>query len=98
MTVHDDIFARFVLDTGREVLGANQCLEQASPQLAGEDFAYVLERIPGAMMSLGSCPPGYAEGEAPNAYSNRYLLNETAMAAGTAMYAAVALAYLRQVS
>jgi hippurate hydrolase len=96
VTVNDGDFARFVLETGRDILGAEHCLEQPSPQLAGEDFAYVLEQIPGAMSSLGTRPFGYAEGEAPNAHSNRYLLNEEALATGIAMYAGVALAYLKE--
>ena len=68
----------------------------ASPQMAAEDFAYILDKIPGAMVSLGTRPAGYAEGEAPNAHSNRYLLEEQAMVAGTALYAAVALEYLKR--
>ncbi len=47
------------------------------------------------MASLGTRPFGYAEGEAPNSHSNRYLLNEEALVTGMAMYAAVALAYLK---
>jgi hippurate hydrolase len=95
VTVNDHAFAQFVLDTGRQVLGDSACLEQATPQLAGEDFSYVLEKIPGVMASLGTCPEGYGEGEAPNAHSNRYVLNEDALATGMAMYAGVAMAYLR---
>ncbi|MBV9892588.1 MAG: amidohydrolase [Chloroflexi bacterium] len=94
VTVNDADFARFVLDTGRQVLGSEHCVEQPSPQMPGEDFAYVLEQIPGAMASLGTRPDGFGEGEAPNAHSNRYLLNEDALVSGMAMYAAVALAYL----
>jgi hippurate hydrolase len=94
VTVNDPDFANFVLDTGRQVLGADHCLEQPTPQMPGEDFSYVLEQIPGAMASLGTRPEGYAEGEAPNAHSNRYLLNEQALPSGIAMYAGVALAYL----
>ncbi len=95
VTINDAEFTRFALETGRELLGKDGCQEQSSPRLAGEDFSYVLQRIPGAMMSLGTCPEGYAEGQAPSGHSNRYLLNEQAMVAGSAMYAAVALAYLR---
>jgi amidohydrolase len=94
VTVNDADFARFVIDTGRQVLGPDRCVEQPSPQMPGEDFAYVLEQIPGVMASLGTRPEGFGEGEAPNAHSNRYLLNEGALASGMAMYAGVALAYL----
>ncbi len=55
----------------------------------------VLERVPGAMVSLGTRPDGFAEGTAPNAHSNRYLLQEDALATGVAMYAAVALEFLK---
>ena len=96
VTVNDDHFTRFVLETGRSLLGTDHCVEQPSPQLPGEDFSYLLEQIPGTMASLGTRPFGYAEGEAPNAHSNRYLLNEEAMVTGTAMYAAIALGYLRE--
>lgn len=94
VTVNNPDFANFVLDNGRDLLGPERCLEQPSPQMPGEDFAYVLEQIPGVMASLGTRPDGYAEGEAPNAHSNRYLLNEEAMVNGMAMYARIALAYL----
>ena len=96
VTVNDPDFSHFVIETGRQILGADHSLEQPSAQLAGEDFAYVLEHIPGAMSSLGTRPFAYAEGEAPNAHSNHYLLNEEALTTGVAMYAGVALAYLRE--
>jgi hippurate hydrolase len=97
VTVNDADFARFALETARTVLGPDSSAEQPSPQMPGEDFAYVLERIPGAMASLGTRPEGYADADVPNAHSNRYLLNEQAMINGMAMYAGVALAYLSHV-
>jgi hippurate hydrolase len=54
----------------------------------------VLEKIPGAMIMLGTRPAGFEQAEAPHAHSNRYLLNEEALPIGTAMHAAVALRYL----
>jgi amidohydrolase len=96
VTVNDAEFAGFVLETGRSILGAEHCVEQPTPQMPGEDFAYVLEQIPGVMASLGTRPEGYGEGEAPNAHSNRYVLNEEAMVSGMAMYAGLALSYLRE--
>ncbi len=94
VTVNDADFARFVLDVGRHVLGPEKAVEQRVPQMAAEDFSYILERVPGAMISLGTRPHGMAEGEAPAGHSNRYLLEEEALPAGVAMYAAVALEFL----
>ena len=94
VTVNDAEFVRFVLESGREILGADQCIEQPTPQMPGEDFAYLLEQIPGAMVSLGTRPEGYAEHDVPNAHSNRYLLNEDALINGMAMHVGIALRYL----
>jgi hippurate hydrolase len=60
--------------------------------MGAEDFSYVLERVPGAMILLGTRPEG-ADRVAPN-HSNRMLLNESAMATGIALHAAVALRFL----
>jgi metal-dependent amidase/aminoacylase/carboxypeptidase family protein len=95
VTVNDADFARFVLHVGQRLLGSDNAPEQATPQMAAEDFSYVLEQVPGAMVSLGTRPTGVAEGEAANAHSNRYLLEEDAMVTGQAMYAAVTLEFLR---
>jgi metal-dependent amidase/aminoacylase/carboxypeptidase family protein len=62
--------------------------------MAAEDFSYVLELVPGVMASLGTRPHSVAEGDVASPHSNRYLLEEEAMATGMAMYAAVALEYL----
>jgi metal-dependent amidase/aminoacylase/carboxypeptidase family protein len=47
------------------------------------------------MAALGTRPASYGEREAPNAHSNRYLLEEDAMVTGAALYAAVALEFLK---
>jgi len=60
--------------------------------MGAEDFSYVLARIPGAMVRLGMAPAGERD-PAPN-HSNRMRLEESAMAAGIAFHAAVALAFL----
>jgi hippurate hydrolase len=66
-----------------------------SPILGSEDFAYVLDRVPGALAFLGGCPPGLDPDRiAPN-HSNRVLFDESAMPDGVAMYAAIALDALR---
>jgi hippurate hydrolase len=98
VTVNDPEFAKFVLGVSERVLGPDLTHEQPFPQMAAEDFSYVLEKVPGAMIGLGTSPPEFAEGEAPNAHSNRYLLHEDAMANGIAMYAAVALEFLGEPS
>jgi len=57
--------------------------------MGAEDFSFVLERIPGAMVILGVRPEGI-EQPAP-CHSNRMVLNEDGMVAGIAVHAALAL-------
>jgi len=63
-----------------------------SPIMGSEDWSYVLEQVPGAMAFLGTRPPG--EGPVAPNHSNRMVLDEQAMAIGTAVHAAVALRWL----
>ncbi|HEU5320543.1 MAG TPA: M20 family metallopeptidase [Methylomirabilota bacterium] len=91
VTVNHAGFADFVLDTATELLGPEPVTRMTHPIMGSEDFAYVLERVPGAMAFLGSRP---AEGPAHPNHSNRMLLNERALATGIALHAAVALRYL----
>jgi hippurate hydrolase len=60
--------------------------------MGAEDFSYVLQRVPGALMFVGARPPGGGEG-AP-LHSNRMVLEESAFATGVALHAALALRYL----
>jgi hippurate hydrolase len=66
--------------------------EMPAPVMGAEDFSYVLEKVPGALVFLGMCPAGIKPHEAPPNHSNRMLLEESAMANGIALYAGVALA------
>jgi hippurate hydrolase len=90
VTVNDARFAGFVLDTARELLGADRTHEMRHPVMGSEDFSYVLQRVPGAMANLGTRPD---TGTAFPNHSNRMLVNESALAAGIAMHAAVALRF-----
>ncbi len=89
VVVNDRDAAAFALLVGGEVLGADRAVEMPAPVLASEDFAYVLQRVPGAMVFLGSAPPG-VDNPAP-LHSNRMILDEDAMAPGIALLAALAL-------
>jgi hippurate hydrolase len=90
VTVNDDGFAAFVLDTARELLGPERTHEMRHPVMGSEDFSYVLQRVPGAMANLGTRPD--AGPVFPN-HSNRMLIDESALATGIAMHVAVALRF-----
>jgi amidohydrolase len=93
VTVNDAGFAGFVLDTARELLGPEAVHTMSHPIMASEDFSYVLERVPGAIANLSTRPD---DGPAFPNHSSRMLVNESALATGIAMHAAVALRFLEK--
>jgi hippurate hydrolase len=91
VTANDPDFAGFVLDTARNLLGAERTEEMRHPVMGSEDFSYVLQRVPGAMANLGTRPDS---GPVFPNHSNRMLLNEAALPTGIALHVAVALRFL----
>jgi hippurate hydrolase len=92
VTVNDSDFAPYALDVARRLMGNELVREMPTPIMGAEDFSYVLQQVPGAMVFLGTKPAGMKT--APAAHSNRYLLDESCMASGIAMYSAIALDFL----
>jgi hippurate hydrolase len=83
--------AHVVLETAGQLLGPERIEDLSHPIMGSEDFSYVLQRVPGALAFLGTRPtPGPAY---PN-HSNRMLIEESALATGIALHAAVALRVL----
>ena len=94
VTINDPAFTAFASGVAAEVLGADQVIELGAPIMGAEDFSYVLQRVPGAMFFVGARPPEEDPATAPQNHSNRVIHHEPAMAAGAAVYAAVALRHL----
>jgi amidohydrolase len=92
VTVNDAAFADFSLAVARDLLGEDKAFPLPSPFMGAEDFSYVLQRVPGAMVFLGAAPDG-SRAPAPN-HSNRMVLDEDAFAVGIALNAAIAIRYL----
>jgi hippurate hydrolase len=92
VTVNDAGFESFSRGVARELLGPRGVIEFDAPIMGAEDFSYVLQRTPGAMVFLGLRPPGVPD-PAP-CHSNRMLIDEEGMAYGVALHAAVALRFL----
>jgi hippurate hydrolase len=89
VTVNDASATEFAREVADDLFGANAFIPMPQPVMGAEDFSFVLERIPGAMIILGVRPDGDAQ-PAP-CHSNRMLLNEEGMAAGIALHAGLAL-------
>ena len=95
MTVNDETAVRRMVGVAGEVLGRRRVVTMPSPIMGAEDFSYVLQKVPGALAFLGACPPQVDPATAPPNHSNRVIFDESAMAAGAAVYAALALDALR---
>jgi hippurate hydrolase len=94
VTINDPGVSEYVTGVATRVLGAEAVEPLANPIMGAEDWSYVLQQVPGIMAFLGACPPDLTPGEAPANHSNRVTFDEEAMAAGVALYAAVAMEHL----
>ena len=83
--------ARFA-EVCRATLGEDGHRLMPAPAMGGEDFSYVLQKVPGVMAFLGVCPATEPNPRsAPSLHSNRMELNEDGLVHGIALHAAMAL-------
>ena len=93
VTCNDPALTEWALDLARSIVPAERVYSMTTPSMSGEDFAYVLQRVPGAVLVVGAAPPG-VEHPAP-LHSGEMVLDEAAMAGGIALHCALALGCLR---
>lgn len=91
VTVNDDDEACFAAGLIADVLGPECSIPQANPLTGAEDFSYVLERVPGAFIMLGACPPGSDPATAPFNHSAEAVFDDAVLADGAAVHAELAL-------
>lgn len=91
VTVNDAPSVDFALDVAESLLGEGKAVHMPSPIMGAEDFSYVLNQIPGAMVFLGGTPAGLNPATAPPNHSNRVMFDEASMAHGVALYSSLAL-------
>ncbi|MBM3730627.1 MAG: amidohydrolase [Actinobacteria bacterium] len=94
VTVNDPGFAGFSSGVATSILGDRKVVQLSHPVMGAEDFSYVLERLPGAMMFLGGTPADKNPATAAPNHSNRVMFDEDAMEIGVSLYAAMALRHL----
>lgn len=56
VTYNDPAETSFVLDVLDDLIGAEHVTRLEAPSMASEDFAYVLEEVPGTLVFLGAAP------------------------------------------
>ena len=94
VTVNDKDQADVVLDLAGELVGTGKTLRLPNPIMGAEDFSYVLQEVPGAMVFLGGTHADRNLAAAAPNHSNHVVFDEQAMVTGTTMYAAMALNHL----
>ena len=80
----------------QELFGPAGWQAMDAPVMGGEDFAYVLEKVPGAMFFLGAAADGADWRACCGLHSNRMVLDEAVMARGAAAHAAIAERFLAE--
>jgi amidohydrolase len=86
-TVNDPVAAAHVASVGAEILGPERVVPLDHPSMGGEDFAYYLERVPGAMFRLG------VGANSPALHTPKYNFPDEALPYAVKMLAALALGY-----
>ena len=69
-------------DAAVALVGEANVERDAPPVIASEDFAYMMERVPGAHISIGN-------GDTAGVHNHRYDFNDEAIPYGAALYAAI---------
>jgi metal-dependent amidase/aminoacylase/carboxypeptidase family protein len=90
-----DRFAQFASAMARDVVGPGNVVQLPHPVMGAEDFSYLLQNVPGAMMFLGGTPHDRNPQTAAPNHSNRVYFDEAAMTSGISLYATAALQHLR---
>ncbi len=94
VTVNDDRVNDLAARTARALFGETAWVTMSHPMMGAEDFSYILQKAPGAMVFLGAAPEGGDYRTCCALHSNRMVLNEDVMARGIAMHCAMAEAAL----
>lgn len=94
VTLCDDRAVRFGQEVVEATFGAESWKSLDAPIMGAEDFAYVLEKVPGAMFFLGASHEGDDWRQCCGLHSNRMVLDESVMAKGAALHAAIAERFL----
>ena len=94
VTVCDQRAVDFAERTAIGLFGEAGWRTMPHAMMGAEDFSYVLQKVPGAMVFLGATPQGGDWRTCCALHSNRMVLDEAVMARGIAMHCALAEAAL----
>ena len=94
VTLCDSRAVDFGAATVAELFGAEHWKTLASPIMGGEDFSYVLEKVPGAMFFIGVAHEGDDWSQCCGIHSTRVMLDESVLPNGAALLAGLGERFL----
>ena len=90
-TINNEKAVELAKNTIAQLIGEENIVE-AKPSMGGEDFAYYLQKVPGAMIILGTGNP--SKGTDKPHHSPYFNVDEEVLYIGTAIHVALAYKYL----
>jgi amidohydrolase len=96
VTICDRRAVSFGQKVVEDMFGAESWKTLDTPIMGAEDFAYVLEKVPGAMFFLGASHEGDDWRSCCGLHSNRMVLDDSVMARGAALHASIAERFLAE--
>src|SRR6185312_10867484 len=91
-TINNAFEAEFAAGVAAEVCGTDKVSTTIAPSLGGEDFSYMLQKVPGAMLWLGNGP---GEGGC-FLHNTRYDFNDSALPVGASFFVRLAERFLER--
>ena len=92
VTVNDEGAANHALDVAEDLFGAESVLELPNPSMTSEDFAFFLEKVPGAFIWLG------VGEDVSGLHTPQFAFDEEILPRGSALLVALALEACQHVS
>src|SRR5262249_22768535 len=83
-TVNDSVMAEYVAKIALKVMGKDCGFTPAKPTMAGEDFAYYLEKVPGCFFLVGVQKDSTVP--YPSLHNNHYDFADAALKTGIQMF------------
>lgn len=96
VTFNDEVAAAAAISELREVFGDDRVVRAPQPWSGSEDFSYVLQKIPGAMLMLGACPPELDPATAPNNHSDEVRFDDSVLPDQATVLTTLALNAMRR--
>ena len=93
-TCNDARAVQLVEEIATDLFGAETYSDMPTPIMGGEDFAYVLRKVPGAMAFLGVSPPDEDAAGRPTLHNSRMTVHEDWLQRGVALHCAFATRFL----